>query len=594
MSITTIPANTSGLNMRNLTNSNFADLDGRVISQGSDISGLDTEVTTLTGSVNGLSSDVGTLDGQVSTLASTVSVLSGQVATKARKVFAYPEDFGAVRDGSTDDTAALQACITSLASLHGVMVLSAGTYRITAPLTVTSQVSIWGMGNTISTIATNQTTGHIIDITGTDPNCGGNSIFWCSFRDFIITRDEQATSGNGFNLVNTCYISFYQVYSFNSINNFYISGCGNTHLTTVYAGWTTSTTTTRTGIFIDSSVHNNASTIIDGHSVCNGGLAGATGLKVHGDNIADLFVYGFETATLDIGVSIVSTASTGQSSSTANGDLHLSKLILDRCSLFGVYISNVIGGAVAGVQISDCHIDGAAEDLVGIFIGGSSGVTLQSSQIRVRGTGSKGIQMSAATSCGIWGNSLKSCVTALSLDGNCYWNVLAPNVFSAVADEPSITFLEFLAGTNANMAAGNTYTGTATNAITLSSSSLANIVYPCIIEPGGITNSIVSAGAKGNVTFGSGYSTPVVSGDGTLGANSTNAAGTISSTKTGAAVITLTFDVGRMGGNVGFSCAVCNLTTGNLIRQTSSSQTAVIFEGVTNSGDVISYAVTAY
>ncbi len=587
MSITTIPANTSGLNMRNLTNSNFADLDGRVTT-------LAGTSSTHTSDITAIDSDLAAMSDQVSTLASDISVLSGQVATKARKVFAYPEDFGAVGDGSTDDTTALQACITSLATSHGIMVLSAVTYKVTATLTVPSQVGIWGLGNTISVISTTQTTGHIIDLTGTDPNCGGGSIFWCSFRDFMVTRTAQATAGNGFNLVNTCYISFFQVYSFNSINDFYLSGCGNTHLTTVYAGWGTATSLARVGIFVDSSVHNNASTIIDGHSVCNGGLTGATGLKVHGDNIADLFVYSLETATLDVGVSIVSTANTGQSSSTVNGDLHLSKLILDRCSLFGVYISNVIGGAVAGVQISDCHIDGAADDLVGIFIGGSSGVTVQSSQIRVRGTGSKGIQMSAATSCGIWGNSFKSCVTALSLDGNCYWNVLAPNVFSAVADEPSITFLEFLAGTNANMAAGNTYTGTATNAITLSSSSLANIVYPCIIEPGGITNSIVSAGAKGNVTFGSGYSTPVVSGDGTLGANSTNAAGTISSTKTGAAVITLTFDVGRMGGNVGFSCAVCNLTTGNLIRQTSSSQTAVIFEGVTNSGDVISYAVTAY
>ncbi len=234
MSIQNIPANVSGLNMRTLTNSNFTDLDGRATTQ----------------------------------LADIVALTSG----KAPKIVAYPEDFGAVANGTTDCTTALQAAITSLASSGGIVQLSVGTYKTTATLTVPSHVGIEGLGSQLSIIRMASTTDHIVSLIGTDPNCGAASVFYCPFRNFQINRFAQATVGDGFHLVDTCYVTFVNVWSQNSANNFYISGCANTHLTQVSAGWETGTTVTRNGIFIDSSANGNNSTIIDGHSVCSGGL----------------------------------------------------------------------------------------------------------------------------------------------------------------------------------------------------------------------------------------------------------------------------------------------------------------------------------
>ncbi len=554
MSIQNIPANVSGLNMRTLTNSNFTDLDGRATTQLADIVAL--------------------------------------TAGKAPKIVAYPEDFGAVRNGTTDDTAALQAAITSLAGSGGTVQLSTGTYKTTAPLTVPSYVNIEGISNVDSTIHSTSTTTDIIQLVGSAANCASGSILWNSFRNFGINRSAQATAGDGFHLVNTCYASFFQVYSFDSVNDFYISGCGNTHLTSVYAGWNTpSTTVVRNGIFLDSSVNSNQSTIIDGHSVSNGGGANGTGLLVQGACIADLFVYGFETAIMTHGVHIKSTLGNGLTLNTCNADLHLTKLILDQIQTNGIWVENVNGGGVPSVQFSDCHFQTSSGG-AGVRIASSRGVTVVGSQFDCRGSGARGVYAGSSAACSIAGNNFNLCETGVELNGTSTCAVNNNN-FDSTSDNPIATHIVISNGSVLNSCIGNVINGSGTNGITISSDSLGNVCYPNIVNSS-LTNSIVSAGGKGNVTFGPGFSTPVVTGDGTLGANSTNCAGFITSNKTGASVITLTFDLTRMGSNIGYSCAVSNLTTANLIRQTSTSSTAVTIEGVTNSGDVISYAVTEY
>ena len=63
-------------------------------------------------------------------------------------------DFGAVGDGVTDDTAAIQAAINAVNTLpmNGVVYLPSGTYKITTALSVPYGVSIFGDGGTASII----------------------------------------------------------------------------------------------------------------------------------------------------------------------------------------------------------------------------------------------------------------------------------------------------------------------------------------------------------------------------------------------------------------------------------------------------------
>lgn len=83
-------------------------------------------------------------------LAAPGAVVSN-VQAKLRETVSV-RDFGAVGDGTTNDTAAIQAAINYVASLRGGVVLfPAGTYRITSTLVInTSNVLLQGAGANIS------------------------------------------------------------------------------------------------------------------------------------------------------------------------------------------------------------------------------------------------------------------------------------------------------------------------------------------------------------------------------------------------------------------------------------------------------------
>lgn len=57
--------------------------------------------------------------------------------------FPTPQDYGAAGNGTTDDTAAIQAALTA-APLGGIVYLPPGTYATSAPILIPPQVTLWG------------------------------------------------------------------------------------------------------------------------------------------------------------------------------------------------------------------------------------------------------------------------------------------------------------------------------------------------------------------------------------------------------------------------------------------------------------------
>jgi hypothetical protein len=99
------------------------------------------------------------------------------------------KDFGAVGDGTANDTAAIQAAIVALAaSGGGALFLPAGTYRITSPLLVPYGVSIFGEGGTATILSCLNCDG----LNFTSASYDGGSMF---YRDFAI-RGAAGSSGN--------------------------------------------------------------------------------------------------------------------------------------------------------------------------------------------------------------------------------------------------------------------------------------------------------------------------------------------------------------------------------------------------------------
>ena len=69
-------------------------------------------------------------------------------------------------------------------------------------------------------------------------------------------------------------------------------------------------------------------------------------------------------------------------------------------------------------------------------------------------------------------------------------------------------------------------------------------------------------------------------------AGSTGLAGQINGTPTGACAVTLTFDEVAPHG---YNCAISNMTTANLIRQSATTTNTAVFTGVTVANDVLAY-----
>jgi hypothetical protein len=95
----------------------------------------------------------------------SVSTLSAYLANNAAF---NVKDYGAVGNGTADDTTAIQAAITAAAAekTGGVVLIPPGTYKTTKTLTVPSRVSIVGFGGEASTVAPSNCDGISLGVSG--------------------------------------------------------------------------------------------------------------------------------------------------------------------------------------------------------------------------------------------------------------------------------------------------------------------------------------------------------------------------------------------------------------------------------------------
>ena len=124
--------------------------------------------------------------------ASTVTDVKGAVARCQANVYSVKDSaFGAAGDGSTDDTAAIQAAINAANSAGGGCVYyPAGTYKLTSALTIHSGITFLGDGRQVSIIRQTSTSANGIS---------GNDASYLHFQDLQIQGPGRGT-GIGVNL----------------------------------------------------------------------------------------------------------------------------------------------------------------------------------------------------------------------------------------------------------------------------------------------------------------------------------------------------------------------------------------------------------
>ncbi len=85
--------------------------------------------------------------------------------------------YGAAGDGSTDDTAAIQAAITAAATGSGIVYLPAGIYIISANLTIAATTRFIGDGKALSQIKATSLCTRILEFTATLVRCGVEQLY---------------------------------------------------------------------------------------------------------------------------------------------------------------------------------------------------------------------------------------------------------------------------------------------------------------------------------------------------------------------------------------------------------------------------------
>lgn len=133
----------------------------------------------------------------------------------------FPEAEGAVGDGTTDDTASLQAAWTAALAEGGVLHLAPTTYRTTAPLVATNPTAgfiggprVQGAGKWLSMIKADFDGGAVFDIAGCQTTAPGSSLAFMrggGFRDFGIEQAVGRTGVVGIKAIGWWYASINQL-----------------------------------------------------------------------------------------------------------------------------------------------------------------------------------------------------------------------------------------------------------------------------------------------------------------------------------------------------------------------------------------------
>lgn len=165
---------------------------------------LNANLTDINNRVTGTESGLNTQSGQITVLQSQVGSLQASPSYQVYNV--KSSTYGAVGDGTHDDTSAIQNAINAASTAGGgVVYLPAGTYKISSALTLANRITLRGDGDFVTNIVQSSTTANglvgsnliyiIIEhlrLTGPGSGSGEGMNFTTEF-DYCILRDVSTT-----------------------------------------------------------------------------------------------------------------------------------------------------------------------------------------------------------------------------------------------------------------------------------------------------------------------------------------------------------------------------------------------------------------
>ena len=408
----------------------------------------------------------------------------------------YPEWWGAVRDGATNDVTYIQKAIDAFKTdLPGVVHLSAGSYLIESAITIgvdNENITLQGMGTGETIILIKHATAHGIDISGS--STGPVRLDKVEIRDLQVTRTtytDPSADAYGIKVYFTTNTRLEHLVVYNHRVGVYSEGTAFCIYKDVYIGGSAIGANENYGFFMASDAHGNNSLRLESCLV----ISRWTGFFVYGKIVADLFMVNNETDFCKTGVYIESTEVTN------NGDIHLINQINDSCyaagiSLIGVYSANIVGGW-NHVTVSD-----PAVATYSISISNSMGVSVNG--VTLNGSGNVGYNR------GVYVNNSSSVIVAnstfqaneygvvLNATNNCLVN---GNIFYNATGNTATDHIALTGTLDSNVISNNILHGFATDGIDYANANAThNLIHGNLVISGNITNKIRNTGAgTGNV-----------------------------------------------------------------------------------------------
>lgn len=246
----------------------------------------------------------------------------------------FPEWFGALRNGTSDDSSAINACYTFLNNVGGVISLAPGNYGLARAIVASvHRVSLVGAGLETTTL-TMLLNGHDgIDCTGAQ----GNPINTPVFSGFSLNASPQSTSGAGINLTYTALGKLQDIQVNGFINGYNQVGATNTFFTRCGASYA-GTVSNFIGFNINGSgnVGGNASSVYRDCYVQGSGTSGTAciAFRAYGTYVSDLYFDNCASAECNYGFELDYTTA------TAGGyaDIELVNPVVDGYSQQGILV----------------------------------------------------------------------------------------------------------------------------------------------------------------------------------------------------------------------------------------------------------------
>ncbi|CAB4152108.1 Pectate lyase superfamily protein [uncultured Caudovirales phage] len=378
----------------------------------------------------------------------------------------YPEWFGAVKDGTTDDQPAFALAIEYLKNVGGIIQLQSGHYAIDNPIEVLyNHITIQGAGNNVSWIDVTSPSVNGIEIVGVS----GTPIRNVMLRDFSIISDTFGSSNVGITMFYTAFVIVERMQIHDFIIGVYMKGAGNTQLDTIGATYTG----TNNG-FVGFNIYGGVSAS-DGNPSSNfrrcytSGVTGKTGqigFRIYGVYMSDLQFELCETALTNYGYVIDYT-----SAPNYNVDIIIRNPIVDRYFAQGILVNalpangmlqiiggytnpDTLGAAAQNIYLDDCL---GATNIIGHEFMAPTNLIY-----------TDGVRMLNSTGVTISGCIFSMLNKGVSATG-CGYSLITGNVFRGGNPSSFLKMIEIIGGARM-MVNGNSFDG-ATEGVTIDATS---------------------------------------------------------------------------------------------------------------------------